>query len=180
MIVHGIVVRALQVVQLSSLVDGFQEGLAHKVTEGGQNFSVGQRQLLCLARATLRHSLVLALDEATASIDNDTDAVLQKAIREMFAECTVLTIAHRLHTIMDSTAIMLFEAGELVEFDEPEALLADPDSHFSRLVDETGSASAHLRELSRKSRLLLRGVSALGGAGAERPTTQKQDEQFRT
>ena len=98
-----------------------EKGLLAPVGEAGANFSVGQRQLLCLARATLRRSSVLALDEATASIDNETDAVLQRAIREMFVDCTVLTIAHRLHTIMDSTQVMLFDAGRLAEFDAPES-----------------------------------------------------------
>ena len=99
-------------------------------------------------RAALRHSAVLVLDEATASIDNETDAILQKAIRHTFEECTVLTIAHRLHTIMDSTHIMLFDKGALKEHAPPDTLLDDPESLFSKLVDNTGSAAAHLRQLA--------------------------------
>ena len=110
---------------------------------------MGQRQLICLARALLRQSRVVVLDEATASIDNETDAILQTAIRKVFVDATVLTIAHRLHTIMDSTQIMLFEGGELREFDEPDALLADESSLFAKLVEDTGSAADHLRELAR-------------------------------
>ena len=140
--------RVLKLVQLEDLVGELEGGLEYKVSENGANFSVGQRQLLCLARATLRHSAVLVLDEATASIDNETDAVLQRAIREMFIDCTVLTIAHRLHTIMDSTQVMLFDAGRLAEFDAPESLLAEPESMFSQLVDNTGPAAEGLRALA--------------------------------
>lgn len=118
------------------------------VGEAGANFSVGQRQLICLARAMLRYSKIVVLDEATASIDNETDAILQAAIRRVFADATVLTIAHRLHTVMDSTQIMLFDKGELHEFDAPNTLLLDGSSLFSKLVDDTGSASAHLRALA--------------------------------
>jgi ABC-type multidrug transport system fused ATPase/permease subunit len=141
--------EVLALVQLSDAIAALPGTLDHKVSEGGANFSVGQRQLLCLARATLRRSMLLALDEATASIDNETDAVLQTAIRRMFADCTVLTIAHRLHTIMDSTSIMLFESGLLCEYDEPHTLLADPTTKFSRLVAKTGAAAAQLREMAR-------------------------------
>merc|ERR1719310_1966102 len=110
------------------------------VGEAGCNFSVGQRQLICLARAMLRKSKVIVLDEATASIDNETDAILQSCIRRVFADATVLTIAHRLHTIMDSSTILLFDRGHLEEHDAPTALLADPETRFSRLVADTGSA----------------------------------------
>ena len=111
-------------------------------------FSAGQRQLVCLARASLRRSRLIALDEATASIDNETDAILQSCIREVFSDATVLTIAHRLHTIMDSTQILLFDAGSLKEHAPPDELLEDPNSLFSKLVDDTGSAAEHLRQLS--------------------------------
>ena len=96
----------------------------------------------------LRESSVVVLDEATASIDNDTDAVLQTCIREIFADATILTIAHRLHTIMDSTQVMLFDKGRLKEYDEPATLLEDPDSLFTALVNDTGSAAEHLRTLA--------------------------------
>ena len=134
--------------QLDVAVSALPEGLESPVGEAGANFSVGQRQLICLARAMLRRSKLVVLDEATASIDNETDAILQSTIREVFADATVLTIAHRLHTIMDSTQVMVFDQGELKEFDPPPVLLADEESLFSKLVADTGSAATHLRALA--------------------------------
>jgi ABC-type multidrug transport system fused ATPase/permease subunit len=96
----------------------------------------------------LRKSKVIVLDEATASIDNETDAILQGCIRNVFSDATVLTIAHRLHTIMDASKIMLFDKGGLKEYDAPDVLLEDPQSLFSHLVNDTGSAAQHLRTLA--------------------------------
>ncbi len=86
--------------------------------------------MICLARALLRKSKILILDEATAAIDHNTDDLIQNTIRTAFADCTVITIAHRLNTIMDSTRILVLDKGKIAEFDSPEALLKDKDSVF--------------------------------------------------
>ena len=140
--------KVVKMAQLDAAVAALPEGLKSPVGEAGANFSVGQRQLICLARAMLRRSKLVVLDEATASIDNETDAILQSTIREVFADATVLTIAHRLHTIMDSTQVMVFDQGKLAEFDSPPKLLEDEESLFSKLVADTGSAATHLRALA--------------------------------
>lgn len=92
--------------------------------------SVGQRQLICLARALLRKTKVLILDEATAAIDIETDELIQKTIRTQFDNCTILTIAHRLNTIMDSDRIIVLDQGMIAEFDSPQNLLANSESLF--------------------------------------------------
>ncbi|RZB39026.1 ABC tran, MMR HSR1 and/or AAA 21 domain containing protein [Asbolus verrucosus] len=119
------------------------------VAGGGKNFSVGQRQLLCLARAILRNSKILVLDEATANIDEKTDSLIQQTIRKKFKSCTVLTVAHRLNTIMDSDRVMVMDNGEIIEFDYPYELLQRPDTIFYKMVLETGLAmSLHLEEVA--------------------------------
>ncbi|RLU20387.1 hypothetical protein DMN91_006996 [Ooceraea biroi] len=117
--------------------------LDQPVLYGGHNFSVGQRQLICLARAILRNNRLLVLDEATANIDSTTDALIQDTIRRNFKECTVITIAHRLNTIIDSDRIIVMEGGHIVEFGTPYELLRDkPDGYFSQMVQKTGSQMA--------------------------------------
>lgn len=106
-----------------------------KVTENGDNLSVGQRQLLCLARALLRHNRILVLDEATAGVDLETDALVQQCIKLHFSHCTVITIAHRIATVIDYERVLVLDAGRVVEFDSPQVLLANPNSLLSRLAN---------------------------------------------
>ena len=105
--------------------------LDEAVASGGENFSAGQRALLCVARAILRKSKIIVLDEATASVDQLTDQALQRMIRKEFKEMTVLSIAHRLDTILDSDKIAVLDAGELVEFGSPQELLAPEKARVS-------------------------------------------------
>ncbi|KAL6508370.1 Multidrug resistance-associated protein 7 [Orobanche hederae] len=122
--------------QLKEAVEEKEEGLDSPVVEDGSNWSMGQRQLFCLGRALLRRSKILVLDEATASIDNATDTILQKTIRLEFADCTVITVAHRIPTVMDSTMVLAISDGRLVEYDEPMKLIKREDSLFGQLVKE--------------------------------------------
>ncbi|KAH9643580.1 hypothetical protein HF086_011361 [Spodoptera exigua] len=125
-------------------------GLLYKqVAEGGSNFSVGQRQLVCLARAIVHNNRILVLDEATANVDAETDLLIQTAIRLHFNNCTVLTIAHRLNTIIDSDKILVLDAGRLMEFDHPHVLLQNKKGYFRKMVSETGpSMASHLHKLA--------------------------------
>ncbi|UMM39483.1 hypothetical protein L5515_016525 [Caenorhabditis briggsae] len=125
---------ALENSNLKAHVETLPQKLESPVAEGGENFSVGQRQLLCLTRALLRKSKVLVLDEATAGIDNRTDAMVQATIREKFADSTIITIAHRLHTIMDYDRIIVMEAGRIVEDGIPGELLKNKNSKFYGLA----------------------------------------------
>ncbi|NXC71271.1 MRP2 protein, partial [Anhinga anhinga] len=129
--------KALELAHLKTYVQELPEGLLHLVSEGGENLSVGQRQLVCLARALLRKAKILILDEATAAVDLETDNLIQTTIRHEFAACTVLTIAHRLHTIMDSNRVMVLQAGRIVEYDSPEKLLKK-QGIFSAMAKDAG------------------------------------------
>lgn len=127
---------ALRRAELDNIVRQMPLGLETLIHEGGSNLSVGQRQLLCLARAILRRNRILLLDEATASVDIRTDELIQRAIRSEFSNATVITIAHRLNTVMDCDRIMVLEAGRLLEFDRPLALMRQAQSAFAMLLRE--------------------------------------------
>ncbi|CAL7934381.1 unnamed protein product [Xylocopa violacea] len=133
--------RALEHAHLKSFVKNLPNGLLHEVSEGGENLSIGQRQLICLARALLRKTKVLILDEATASVDLETDDLIQTTIRQEFKDCTVLTIAHRLNTILDSDRVLVLDNGRIVEYDSPETLLHDPSSLFNSIAKDAGLAT---------------------------------------
>ena len=151
--------QSLQRCHLSDTIAKWANGLSTDVLERGKIFSVGQKQLLCLARALLLNSQVkmndrchifelkiklnsfiknfqvICIDEATASVDAETDRLIQKTIRSAFSQSTVLTIAHRLETIMDSDRVVVMSGGQLVEFDTPSKLLENPNTSFSQLVN---------------------------------------------
>jgi len=133
--------RALGQVRLKEFVEGLEGGLDAPVKEGGSSLSAGQRQLLCFARALLRKTKVLVLDEATSAVDLDTDKAIQEIIRGPdFSDVTLLTIAHRLNTIIDYDRIMVLDSGKVVEFDSPQVLLDRKDSQFYGLALEAGLA----------------------------------------
>ncbi|PAV82064.1 hypothetical protein WR25_11104 [Diploscapter pachys] len=134
--------EALEMAHLKLFVSTLPTGLDHVISEGGENISVGQRQLVCLARALLRHTKLLVLDEATAAVDVSTDALIQTTIREQFADCTVFTIAHRLNTIMDYDRIMVLDKGLIAEFDSPQELLDDKNSMFAKMAADAANESS--------------------------------------
>uniref|UniRef100_A0A3P8S8P2 Multidrug resistance-associated protein 1 n=1 Tax=Amphiprion percula TaxID=161767 RepID=A0A3P8S8P2_AMPPE len=127
--------RALEFSHLKSFVSGLPDKLSHECSEGGENLSVGQRQLLCLARALLRKTKILVLDEATAAVDMETDNLIQSTIRSQFEDCTVLTIAHRLNTIMDYTRVLVLDKGEMSEFDSPSSLIRQRGTFYQMARD---------------------------------------------
>ncbi|XP_078045915.1 putative multidrug resistance-associated protein lethal(2)03659 isoform X1 [Augochlora pura] len=132
--------EVLEEVELKEAVVIAGTGLGSRVFDRGSNYSVGQRQLVCLARAILRNNRILMLDEATANVDPQTDALIQHTIRRKFAKCTVLTIAHRLNTIMDSDKVLVMDKGHMAEYDHPHILLQNSHSQFTSLVKETDRA----------------------------------------
>lgn len=181
--------RSLEDVELKSMI----ESLDYSVTEGGTNFSQGQRQLICLARAILRNNKVLLLDEATANVviivsnifffgnleyfqlkifkflfqDPQTDALIQKTIREKFKNFTVITVAHRLHTIMDSDRVLVMDAGSAVEYDIPHKLLQNATSVFRSMVEATGPQE--YEQLKRVAAQKFDAITQEYGSGSSQP-----------
>ncbi len=134
--------NALKSVHMWDTIQGIPDGLKALVAEGGSNFSVGQRQLLCLARACLAGNRILILDEASASVDPGTDELLQRTLRERFDSATILAIAHRLDTVMDYDQILVLGNGHVLEFGPPIKLLENPYGAFTSMVESTGASMA--------------------------------------
>nr|KAI8765064.1 multidrug resistance-associated protein 1-like [Biomphalaria glabrata] len=130
--------QSLELVQLKQFCQSLPKKLDHDVGDGGCNLSVGQRQLVCLARTILNKTKILILDEATAAIDVETDQVIQRTISTAFHDCTVLTIAHRVNTLLDYNRIMVLHNGQIIEFDSPKTLLAQSNSHLSSILNKSG------------------------------------------
>ncbi|KAK3107159.1 hypothetical protein FSP39_008334 [Pinctada imbricata] len=128
--------EALEHSHLKKFVSELPDGLSHECGEGGQNLSVGQRQLVCLARTLLRKTKILILDEATAAVDMETDDLIQNTIRREFKDCTILTIAHRLNTIMDYDKVMVLDQGLVSEYDSPNNLLKNKNSAFFSMAKD--------------------------------------------
>ncbi|XP_031634337.1 probable multidrug resistance-associated protein lethal(2)03659 isoform X2 [Contarinia nasturtii] len=144
--------NALDQINLKRTISAFSNGLYTKVQDDECNFNAGQRPLICLARAILRKNKILIFDEATKGLDSTFENALQKLIRKHFDDCTVLTIGHRLHTIMDSDRILVMDAGHAVEFDHAHCLLQNENGFLTKLINETGTEhSQHLRDIALKS-----------------------------
>lgn len=129
--------QAIEHAHLKKFVSNLPSGLLHECGEGGQNLSVGQRQLVCLSRTLLKKTKILILDEATAAVDMETDELIQKTIRTEFKDCTVLTIAHRLNTIMDYDKVLVLGHGLVIEYDSPNNLLKDKNSVFYGMAKDS-------------------------------------------
>ncbi|KAF9156050.1 hypothetical protein BG015_007467 [Linnemannia schmuckeri] len=134
--------EALERAHLKSHISALTGGLSFEVAQNGDNFSMGQRSLICLARALLRKTKVLVLDEATAAVDVETDDLIQKTIRKEFKDRTILTIAHRIKTVMDSDKILVLEKGRVQEFESPKTLLTRKESLFYQLAEQAGEIDA--------------------------------------
>ena len=133
---------ALEGVQLKTLVENLPGQLEFKLKESGTNLSVGERQLVCLARALVQKSKIIIMDEATANVDFKTDGLIQEVIRHKFKDSTVLTIAHRLNTILDYDKVLVLHDGKVVEFDKPEVLIRN-GGLFAEMVENQKQSEKH-------------------------------------
>lgn len=136
--------NALELVNLKTLISEMNGRLDTKITSGGSNLSVGQKQLFCLARAIIKKTKILIIDEATANVDYKTDAIIQRSIREHFKDCTVLTIAHRLSTVVDNDRILCLGEGEIKNFGKPVDLLVDETSVLYELTNKLTKNEKHI------------------------------------
>ncbi|KAJ3268798.1 hypothetical protein HDV01_002284 [Terramyces sp. JEL0728] len=143
--------KALEYSGLKDYVSDLPEKLDASITMNGENLSVGQRQLVCLSRSILQKPKILMMDEATSSIDGDSDKLVQQAIQQHFEATTVISIAHRLNTIAGFDRVIVLDKGKIAEFNTPHELLQNRDSIFSQMTDASGQANAQLiRELAQQ------------------------------
>ena len=156
--------------QLKKAVSETGEGLDAPVAEYGENYSAGQRQMLCLARALLRDTKVVCLDEATASVDLETDKVMQDVIAEQFKARTILTIAHRINTIIENDKVVCLERGELVAMDAPGDDVTGREQHVREARRRDGGAEREEFESARG------GVRSRARGGAADSEDRKQAE----
>ncbi|GAX80189.1 hypothetical protein CEUSTIGMA_g7627.t1 [Chlamydomonas eustigma] len=164
--------NVLRRAHLAAVVEAWPAGLDTLLQEGGSPLSAGQKQLLALARAQLNPSRVLVLDEATANVDVETDAVIQRTMRTEFKDRTILAIAHRLHTIIDYDKVLVLDRGMVSEFSTPRALLAKPSSIFTSMVNDTGEATAKfLKGVAAGKVDLADSMSVVAEAGMEKLST---------
>uniref|UniRef100_A0A452FNI3 Multidrug resistance-associated protein 4-like n=2 Tax=Capra hircus TaxID=9925 RepID=A0A452FNI3_CAPHI len=135
--------NALEEVQLKETIQGLPGKMETELAESGSNLSVGQRQLLCLARALLRKNKILIMDEATSNVDPRTDELIRKIIHGTFVQCTVITITNRLSSVVDSDRIMVLDSGKLEEYDKPHVLLHNKSSLFYKMAQHLGETEAN-------------------------------------
>lgn len=145
---HEEIIDALTDVQMVNTINALPDGIDSHVAESGSNFSVGERQLLCLARAMLEKSRILVLDEPTANVDGRTDKLLQEALNKSFQGATIISVAHRLDTIIDNDLILVLGGGEVLEYGSPAELIA-LQGHFTSMVNDTGVEMS--QELKRRA-----------------------------
>jgi ATP-binding cassette, subfamily C (CFTR/MRP), member 4 len=145
----GDIMDSLSSVQMIRAINDLPQGIHTPVAESGSNFSVGERQLLCLARAILQKSKILVLDEPTANVDSKTDKLLQEAVSNAFLGSTIISVAHRLDTIIGNDIILVLGEGKVLEFGTPADLVSNPNSFFNAMLDDTGEIMA--ADLRRKA-----------------------------
>ena len=127
------IINVLKKMGFDYIIANHPDGINQVIAEGGSNLSVGEKQLICITRAILRRSKIIIMDEATASIDYQTEEIIQKTITELMADSTVLTIAHRIKTILNCDRVLALDNGEIVDFDTPQKLLERKKGLFYEL-----------------------------------------------
>ncbi|KAI1289990.1 putative multidrug resistance-associated protein [Halotydeus destructor] len=157
--------KCLDQAKLDQFVRDLPNGLYSEITEGGSNLSVGQRQLVCLARALMRNSKLLVLDEATANVDHQTDQLIQRTIKDQFQRCTVLTVAHRLNTIIDTNKVLVMDGGQVKEYDEPHQLLQNKGLFYDMVMQTGNEMASTLLEAAHRASLVRQRATCLCSAG---------------